>query len=369
MRVFGRWTVSALLCACAAPTMVDPSPATTVELPISTAASVTGADVATSPPRRGARDEITVKLPPEVACTFTSTRHSFDATLAFSETGPAYVRLSGTVSSLSASLPVGPGPRGWAADVETGGVLFRGYTTAEGIELHPNAGVVFGDLFIPNGFMTVTIRKAERDRLSVAVPVPPSLETSSPELEATSSCGSFGVDHGFFEGRAAIGAPPGSPGTLHGKRVGLSVTEAGPVVAYAKLDAKTERWVEILEKGKKKTRIRWPIPEGLVVGWVEKGSVSRRSTEDELGTGGLGLTGIGAGGVPETIWCSHPVPLHAEAAGVEETVGIVRAETLMVPGVKSPGRLEVGFIDGTINSVDGAVLFVEPQAVADCTLQ
>lgn len=310
---------------------------------------------------------LTVGWPEKVACEFEDRDLALKVGLALDGGGAAYVAVDGSAKAARAALPIGGSPRAWGLEATVDGIVLRGYAPLAEVPLGLRAGVVYSGLYVPDARVEVHAVSGESGAMTTKVAPFDELEIGA--LTGTASCAAYGLTSKAFDERAAIYSPAGETAFLVGDRIPIATTERGAVAGYLHPSKGPTRAVELIGSGKQRKRIAWTVTHGVVFGWVPAGAISLKDLDEASDFGGLGLSGMGPGGMPEVVVCKHPVGLRVALGERREVVGSVLAETPLLPSsVASPG-FTVTFVSDAIKPMNGAIFYVDKSEVADCSLR
>ncbi|MFO0612155.1 MAG: hypothetical protein U0414_06195 [Polyangiaceae bacterium] len=330
---------------------VEPAPPTRASAPV--------------PQHPGAANPITrfidLDVPREFACTFGADDVHFDSALALAADGAPFAEL-GASGPLVARLQLDG--RVYVVDVEVAGVFVRGFVSApDAVELHPQRPLLFGDFLVPHPHAALAVVSAPKPGALLLEARPFGDLDTAPTRAST--CADVGLEVADFDARAVF-----SMSERHGALVGTAIplaTDAERAFSVTLTpDEFSSRAVDVLEERGERTRIVWDTDSNVVGGWVPTSSVDTSPKADLgmlYGTGGLGLSGLGAGGIPEVHVCAVDTSLHAEVGGVSKTVGYVRRGVpFIVGGAPRGGLVPISFVDDGLRIADGASLLVDERA-------
>ncbi len=312
---------------------------------------------------------VTVGWPEKAACDLEDRDLALKVGLALDAGGAPYVALDGSAKAIRAALPIGASPRAWGLDATVDGVTLRGHAPLAEVPLGLRAGVVHGDLYVPDDRVEVHAVSGESGTMTTTVTPFEELELLGAPLSGTASCAAYGLTSKAFEPRATIYSPAGETAFLVGDRIPISIAERGAVRGHLRPSKGPTRAVEVIGAGKRRKRIAWTVTHGVVFGWVPAGAVSLKDLDEASEFGGLGLSGMGPGGLPEVVVCKHPVGLRVAVGERREVVGVVQAETPLLPSSAASPGFSVTFASDAISPKNGAIFYVDASEVADCSLR
>lgn len=360
-------------CGAAEPSLHEapPSPARTASAVATDSAPAPSRSPVGSPPpdARAPLPPVTVARPEKVACQWEDRDLGLEASLALDPGAAPYVAIKGNAKALLAALPVGGAPLAWGLDATVDGVTLRGHAPLAELPVALRAGVVYGKLYVPDERVSVQAVSGESGAMTTAVAPFAELELRGGPLTGTAPCASYGLTSASFEARASIYSPAGETMYLVGDRIPISTEERGAIRGFLRPLKGPTQAVELIGSGKQRKRVVWTVNHGVVFGWVPATALSLKEPDGPFEAGGLGLSGMGPGGIPEVIVCAHPVGLRVAVGERREVVGAVQADTPMVPSAAASPGVGVTFTSDAIAPKNGAIFYVDPSDIADCTLR
>lgn len=349
-------------CASAPPTSdpidVTPTAGTAAAAPPS---AVPRAATVPAPQHPGARnalaERIEVGQPSEFACAYAAADAPIRAELAAREGGRPFVELAGRGAIV---VRVGLDAATLAADVEVDGVFLRGFTTSAEVPLYAQRPIVFGGIVTPFAATPIRIVRAKSGEMNVAVGP---FDDVQGNLERASACADVGLTQASYES-----APDDASkrfGRLRAATVPIAATPDGAAEVRIVPGA---REVQILGTQADRVRIRWFGDHVIASGWIAKTDVDLDVEPTDLfGAGGLGLSGVGAGGLPRVHVCPSDVSLSAEVEGAIRVVGYVRRETpLLMQSERRGALVSISLPESAIQVAEGALLLVDEARLASC---
>ncbi len=237
--------------------------------------------------------------------------------LSLAPNGPPFAYVVGSPSAEIGLLSGAP-PTLWIRAAHAGSDV-TGVLSGSSLPLFATRAVAIQDWTVAMQFRFLAGQGA---RIDVEADTPEQVRPVAP-LRATLECDSFSVDWTELDPYAAAGlrAEGGTAGYLNTTAdLPLRATPRGEVRAML---APQERAIQILERRGNQTRVVIDYYSLLVFGWIP----AANAEPSAIGTGGLGLSGTGAGGGGDAITCRRPIPLIVEVAGSRATVGTIAAGT------------------------------------------
>ncbi|MBK6514265.1 MAG: hypothetical protein IPG04_09110 [Polyangiaceae bacterium] len=368
--------LAALLVACG-PTSSAASPA-----PVSSAArGVEGAggappaaaeDPALPEASRAAqakRPEITlaVPVPADVACSLqTATwapKSSFTA-LAIKPGGAAFA--NGHAGEATLWLPTGK-PSSPTLELESGGVVVRGHIPVEDVVLRPAAPFTLGTFLAAKPDARLSWSGGTAGRVEVGLPVPAQVRGKRSVELAERPCSDLSLDERTFEAIKVLFGENLASARLEARTVPIAATATGGTDAIFLNDGGS-RWVTVVKKDGKRTRVAFDMGTAIVFGWVDSNLVVTRGggwrTRGPRVTFGAVKNDSAAA---ERRFCAEDLPLYAERDGAHDVVGRITEGTTIYVDVRGPEWSKVAVVASQIVPAKGVRFVVQTPRLDACT--
>lgn len=369
-------------CASEAPPLPD---ALDLSVPAAPSAAISDAPV---PP--AGKDLLAIRIP-DGACRVEALpmRHLRQLPLALSAGKEPFAWFQAT-GGLTLHIPKSDAAVGLIAEVETDGVVLRGITRADAIDMYLKQPWVFGGLAIPTNRATLEVVAAKAEGIELKLDLPPQIVLESGKtLTSTVPCeiASLGGDH--FDAMTGLpGAttvrgtqPDGSPSAVRGvasdrvvlieARTPLSLTPDGAPVATLVRGA-LNLGATVLRREKTRAQIAWDVGEVVAFGWVDAKKLRVQNAngpgiEGEPEPPLLGLDPNKSDSDPRGLVCDQETPLRAEVGGQNEVVAIVARGVVIWVGKDRGAALEVTLPFSNYRPTEGARLMVDRKLAERCT--
>jgi hypothetical protein len=302
----------------------------------------------------------------KVACVYTSDMPGA-VPLRLTNSGAPFASLTNS-KSVKFSLAAGSGSEGAFVEADVGPAVLRGRVAEASFNLYPQSASVVKGFLVPESDTAVKLVKTDVDSVTFA-PVFSSerLTTADSDLAESRPCAFFALTRKAFNTLSATGGEPRGTVALRPGKVELKKELNGGVVATLTTDDRSPMATLLASSGNQK-RVAWTSSGALVFGWVPSKSI--------IETGGLGLSGTGAGGVqPLTnpgipawtrVKCTEDLPLVGEVGKDRSEVGTIKKGKFFQIGPDQQGWRGVAFPDSPARNGDNGRLVVPSMKTAGC---
>ena len=368
--------LAALLVACGPPSSAaSPAPVPSAARGVEGAGGAPPAAVeAPAPPEasraaQAKRPEIplAVPVPADVACSLQTPtwapKSGFTA-LATKPGGAAFA--NGHAGDATLWLPTGK-PSSPTLELASGGVVVRGHIPVEDVVLRPAAAFTVGAFLAPKPDARLSWSGGTAGRVEVGLPVPAQVRGKRSVELAERPCSDLSLDERTFEAIKVLFGENLASARLEGRTVPISATGAGGSDAVLLNDGGS-RWVTVIKKEGKRTRVAFEMGSAIVFGWVDSAQLATRG-------GGFRSRGprvtFGAvkneSGAAERRFCADDLPLYAERDGAHEVVGRITEGTTIYVDERGPEWSKVSVVGSQIVPAKGVRFVVQAPRLDACT--
>lgn len=280
-------------------------------------------------------------------------------------TDPPFATASGPEMA-SVHVPTDVATQGLIVELDLGAVDIRAVAAPKDVSVYASVPIVLGGIFIPTGSASLTLVGSATGEVRVErTKVPQELTELQVPLDATAKCSDVSLKDSALD--PEVGGKAIGQASFASASVPIAPTQGAKPIANL-VAGKTSPNVDVLQRGKTETRIRWDLDSGFVVGWVANTSLGKPVNQPGVGYGsGTGRLGRRITSPQRIVRCTAPVRLGATVGDRSALIGTVQPGTRIYLYGNAGEGIEAILIDSSLKAEKGASLFVLPDEVRDCT--